>query len=56
MKAKKLKPEDSRFCPENVEKSSERVILHSGSVRWNEYRKSWVLLACQIYGKALHAG
>jgi hypothetical protein len=27
------------------------VPLHSGSVRWNTYRKRWVLLAGQIYGK-----
>lgn len=47
----KLNPEDARFCPADAAASSERVVLHSGSVRWNEYRRRWVLLAGQIHGK-----
>jgi hypothetical protein len=47
----KLKPEHARFCPADSANPEDRVILHSGSVRWNPYRKRWVLLAGQIFGK-----
>jgi hypothetical protein len=47
----KLKPEDARFYPADSANPHDRVILHSGSVRWNAYRKRWVLLAGQIFGK-----
>jgi hypothetical protein len=50
VKAGKLKPEHARFCPADAA-TGERVVLHSGSVRWNEYRKRWVLVAGQIGGK-----
>jgi hypothetical protein len=48
----KLKAEHARFCPADVSAPADRVVLHSGSVRWNEYRKRWVLLAGQIGGKS----
>lgn len=51
VKAGKLKPEQARFNPANAANSKERVRLHSGTVRWNEYRKRWVLLAGQMEGK-----
>jgi hypothetical protein len=47
----KLKPEDARFCPADAANPTDRVILHSGSVRWNPYRKRWVMVAGQIFGK-----
>jgi hypothetical protein len=47
----KLKPEHARFCPADSANPEDRVILHSGSVRWNDYRKRWVMLAGQIFGK-----
>jgi hypothetical protein len=46
----KIKPEHARFCPVDAAKPEDRVMLHSGSVRWNTYRKQWVLVAGQIYG------
>ena len=52
----KIKPEFARFCPENSANPEERVILHSGSVRWNTYRQRWVLVACQIYGTTSFLG
>jgi len=52
IKAGKLKPEQTRFYPANVADLKERVRLHSGSVRWNEYRKRWVMLAGQIGGRS----
>ena len=51
LKDGKLKPEDARFCPADATTPADRVILHSGSVRWNAYRKRWVLIAGQIFGK-----
>jgi hypothetical protein len=55
VKAGKLKPEHARFCPADAAKPADRVLLHSGSVRWNEYRKRWVMLAGQIGGTS-HLG
>jgi hypothetical protein len=52
VKAGKLKPEDTRFYPVNAADPRERVRLHSGTVRWNEYRKRWVLIAGQVGGKS----
>jgi len=56
VKEKKLKPESARFFPADASAPAERIALHSGSVRWNKYRKCWVLLAGQIGGKASHLG
>jgi hypothetical protein len=51
IKDKKLKAEHARFCPADASTPADRVLLHSGSVRWNEYRKRWVLVAGQAGGK-----
>jgi hypothetical protein len=51
VKAGKLKAAHARFCPADDADPTERVVLHSGSVRWNRYRKRWVLLAGQAGGK-----
>lgn len=48
----KIEPRHARFCPADSEEPNERIVLHSGSVRWNEYRQRWVLLAGQIGGKS----
>jgi hypothetical protein len=51
VKAGTLKPEHTRFYPANTADTTERVRLHSGTVRWNEHRKRWVMIAGQIGGK-----
>lgn len=51
VKAGKVKPEDARFCPADAA-TGQRVRLHGGTLRWNEYRKRWVLLAGQFGGKS----
>jgi hypothetical protein len=56
VKAGKIKPEDARFCPTGAANPAERVVLHSGTVRWNPHRKAWVLLAGQIAGKPSFLG
>jgi len=55
VKAGKLKAGHARFYPADAAKPAERVRLHSGSVRWNEYRKRWVMLAGQVGGTS-HLG
>jgi hypothetical protein len=56
VKAGKLKAEQARFYPANAAAPGERVRLHSGTVRWNAYRKRWVMLAGEIGGKPSHLG
>ena len=52
----KVKPEDARFCPADVAQPADRIVLHSGTVRWNAYRNKWVLVAGQIGGKSSYLG
>jgi hypothetical protein len=51
VKTGKLKPEHTRFYPANILDASERIQLHNGTVRWNNYRKRWVMLAGQFGSK-----
>lgn len=51
VKAGKIKPEQARFCPADAANPDERIVLHSGSVRWNSHRQRWIMLAGQIGGK-----
>jgi len=44
-----LKPEEAHFLPLDVE-SGKPILMHRGSVRWNEYRRRWILIAGQIGG------
>ncbi len=53
--AGKLAAADARFLPADASDAAKRVTMHTGSVRWNAYRKRWVLLACQIGGTS-HLG
>lgn len=48
----KLKSDQTRFFPANAVDPKERVRLHNGSVRWNEHRKRWVMVAGQVGGKS----
>ena len=50
-----IKPEECRVVPEDVA-TKQRVSLHEGSVRWNEFRKRWVLIAVQQFGKPSFLG
>src|SRR5262249_55201652 len=56
VKAGKIKPQHARFCPADAAAPAERVVLHSGSVRWNPARQRWVLLAGQAGGKPSRLG
>ena len=51
VKEGKIRPTDARLCPVDVagvEKG--RVMLHSGTVRWNSHRQRWVLVSSQTWG------
>jgi hypothetical protein len=52
VKGGKLRPEHARFLPADASAPADRVVLHRGSVRWNGYRKRWVMVAGQIGGKS----
>jgi hypothetical protein len=52
----KLPAQHARFCPADATAPADRVVLHSGSVRWNPHRKRWVLIAGQIDGKSSFLG
>lgn len=54
--AKKLAPEQARFVPCNAADPAERIWLHSGTVRWNEWRRRFVLIACQAGGTSSALG
>ncbi len=65
-----LPPEHARFAPrdagvkrpildqpsQNVTIPPARVLLHSGTVRWNEWRQRYVLIACQLFGTSSALG
>lgn len=46
VRAGKLAPDDARFQLEDVDTHAP-VFLHAGSVRWNDFRKRWVLISSQ---------
>jgi len=55
LKAGAIKPEECRVSPEDAA-TKQRVTLHEGSVCWNEFRKRWVLIAVQQFGKPSFLG
>ena len=51
--AGRLPPEQARFLPVDVDSDTgQRVLLHRGSVRWNEYRQRWIMIATQTGGSS----
>ncbi len=56
VKAGTIKPEHARFCPADAGRADDRIVLHNGTVRWNEYRKRWILIAGQVRGKSSFLG
>jgi hypothetical protein len=55
LKTGAIKAEECRATPEDVA-TKQRVTLHEGSVCWNEFRKRWVLIAVQQFGKSSFLG
>src|SRR5262249_37826656 len=54
LKKKSIRPDEARFCPADAANPGERITLHTGTVRWNEFRRRWVMITCQINGKSSH--
>lgn len=52
VKGGKLPAKHARFCPADASGAEDRILLHSGTVRWNEHRRRWVLIAGQSFGKS----
>jgi hypothetical protein len=50
----RLSADQAHFLPRDVE-TGEPVIMHRGSVRWNAYRKCWIMIATQVNGSS-HLG
>lgn len=49
IKAKVLATDEARFQLKDT--GGTTLVMHRGSVNWNEYRKKWVMIATQIGGK-----
>jgi hypothetical protein len=43
-----IQPTEVRLVPADAGAPDERVTMHSGTVRWNAYRKKWILVATSI--------
>jgi hypothetical protein len=54
--AGRLPQEQARFLPVDTD-TGQRVLMHRGSVRWNEYRQRWIMIATQkevlLFGRSL---
>ncbi|MBM3878751.1 MAG: DUF4185 domain-containing protein [Verrucomicrobia bacterium] len=51
VRAGRLKLAEARHLPVDVD-SGQPVVLHRGTVRWNEYRRAWVLIGTQGGGSS----
>ncbi len=55
IKAGKMKQSEARFLPDDAE-TGKPVSLHFGTVRWNEHRQRWILVAVQQGGASSYLG
>ncbi len=53
--AGKLRPDEARYRPRDVD-SGKIVVMHSGSIRWNAFRKRWVMIAVESGGSSSYLG
>ena len=49
IKADQIKPDEARDQLRDVE-TQKAVVLHSGSINWNAWRKKWIIIAVQVLG------
>ena len=47
-----MKSEEARFQPVDVE-SGKAIQIHHGTIRWNSWRKRWILIASELGGTSL---
>jgi hypothetical protein len=50
--AGRMKPDEARFLPSDVD-SGKPVLMSRGSVRWNAYRRRWIMIAGQFGGSSM---
>lgn len=50
-----IQPEEAYFQLRDVD-AGDRVQLSSGSVYWNDFRKKWIMIAVQAFGKPSYLG
>lgn len=50
IEAKAIKADEARLILKDS-KSDRRVLAHSGTVSWNEYRQRWIMIAVEMFGK-----
>lgn len=52
VKSRVLRPEESRL--RTVDAATDKpILLHGGSVRWNEFRERWVMVSLETFGHSL---
>lgn len=49
--AKKIQPQEAALPLIDIE-TQKPVLAHSGSVYWNEYRKKWVMITVETFGRS----
>ncbi len=55
VRAGQLRPEETYFLPVDVQ-TGKPVEIHSGSVRWNPWRKRWILIGLEQGGRSSFLG
>jgi hypothetical protein len=55
IKAGRIKEEEAWYRLKDVD-TGEKVLAHAGTVNWNEYRKRWVMITVQLFGKSSMLG
>lgn len=52
IKLGKLKPEEGLLHLQDVD-TGKPVMAHGGTICWNEYRKRWIMIVCEIFGTSM---
>jgi len=55
IKAGKIKSDEARCQPRDVE-TSKTIVMHGGSIAWNDFRKKWIMIAVQSFGSSSFLG
>jgi hypothetical protein len=55
VKSGKIKAEEAWYRLVDVE-TKQPVIAHAGTVNWNEFRRRWVMITVQVFGKPSNLG
>jgi hypothetical protein len=51
LQGEEKKKSEPHFSPVDCHNRNKRILLHSGTVRWNEFRQKWIIIAGRIYGE-----